>query len=247
MARELREADLRALLGVAAIEPGVVTEAGLQQQMLERAADLIGCDNASFVEFDPHRCEGYVEQVHPTELPADGIDETAFMRNYWDCVGCSYPSSSGDELTVTKLSDFYTLPALRSTGMYAEYLSYIGFEREIMLCIPSAGDRTRRLIFFRGRGSDFTERDRLLLALLRPHLIDAYRRLEDSRRVQPDLTARQRELLRLVAAGNTNAEIASRMFISPLTVRKHLENIFERLGVTNRAAAVAVAFPPKAE
>ena len=201
MVREVREADLRTLLGVAAIEPGERAEAGLQPSMLIRASRLIGCDNVSFVEFDPRLGEAYLDQPYPTELPADGIDETAFMRNYWDCLGCAYPTSSGDELTVTKLSDFYTLPALRSTGMYTEYFSHFGFEREMMLCIPSSGERARRLIFFRGRGSDFSERDRLLLALLRPHLIEAYRRLADTRRAKPDLTARQRELLRLVAGG----------------------------------------------
>ncbi len=54
------------------------------------------------------------------------------------------------------------------------------------------------------------------------------------------LTAREREVLRLVAAGLTNSEIAGTLFIATGTVRKHLDNVYARLGVGNRAAAVAV-------
>jgi DNA-binding NarL/FixJ family response regulator len=50
--------------------------------------------------------------------------------------------------------------------------------------------------------------------------------------------------MRLLAAGNTNRQIASRLALSEGTVRTHTENIFRRLQVTNRLAAVARAFPP---
>ena len=53
------------------------------------------------------------------------------------------------------------------------------------------------------------------------------------------LTRRQVEVLRLLAAGHSNSEIASILCLSALTVRKHLENIYPRLEVTSRSAAVA--------
>jgi DNA-binding CsgD family transcriptional regulator len=53
------------------------------------------------------------------------------------------------------------------------------------------------------------------------------------------LTAREAEILELVAAGLTNATIAERLWISPATVKKHLENVYAKLGVANRAAAIA--------
>ena len=53
------------------------------------------------------------------------------------------------------------------------------------------------------------------------------------------LTTREGEVLELVAAGLTNAGIAERLWISPGTVKKHLDNVYAKLGVTNRAAAVA--------
>jgi len=56
------------------------------------------------------------------------------------------------------------------------------------------------------------------------------------------LTAREVEILRLVAAGKTNREIAATLVISDHTVRRHLQNIFAKLGVPSRAAATAFAF-----
>lgn len=53
------------------------------------------------------------------------------------------------------------------------------------------------------------------------------------------LTPRERQILEWVARGKTNPEIAELLWLSPATVRKHLYNIYGKLGVPNRAAAVA--------
>ncbi len=57
----------------------------------------------------------------------------------------------------------------------------------------------------------------------------------------PELTPRERELLALIAAGTSNADIARQLFISPKTVRNHISNIFTKLQVADRAAAIAKA------
>jgi DNA-binding CsgD family transcriptional regulator len=56
------------------------------------------------------------------------------------------------------------------------------------------------------------------------------------------LSAREVEVLRLVAAGKTNPEIAAELFLSEKTVARHLSNIFAKLNVTSRTAAAAFAF-----
>jgi DNA-binding CsgD family transcriptional regulator len=56
-----------------------------------------------------------------------------------------------------------------------------------------------------------------------------------------DLTARELEVLALVAAGKTNQQIAATLIISDHTVRRHLQNIFSKVGVSSRAAATAYA------
>jgi two-component system nitrate/nitrite response regulator NarL len=53
------------------------------------------------------------------------------------------------------------------------------------------------------------------------------------------LTAREHEVLRLVADGHSAPEIATRLYIEASTVKTHLQNIYEKLGVSDRAAAVA--------
>jgi DNA-binding NarL/FixJ family response regulator len=66
---------------------------------------------------------------------------------------------------------------------------------------------------------------------------------EDRRATQvlPELTAREREVLELIASGARNSQIAGRLVISPKTVRNHISNIFTKLQVADRAAAIAVA------
>jgi DNA-binding NarL/FixJ family response regulator len=56
------------------------------------------------------------------------------------------------------------------------------------------------------------------------------------------LSRRELEVLGLIARGSTNREAASRLFISEATVKTHLLHIYAKLGVKDRAAAVAVAF-----
>ncbi len=56
------------------------------------------------------------------------------------------------------------------------------------------------------------------------------------------LSQRELEVLQLVAAGTTNREAAARLFISQATVKTHLLHIYAKLGVADRAAAVAEAF-----
>jgi DNA-binding NarL/FixJ family response regulator len=56
------------------------------------------------------------------------------------------------------------------------------------------------------------------------------------------LSQRELQILELVAAGSTNRDAAAKLFISEATVKSHLLNIYGKLGVSDRAAAVAEAF-----
>lgn len=56
--------------------------------------------------------------------------------------------------------------------------------------------------------------------------------------VFPELTGREREILDLIARGDTNAEITQRLVISPHTVRNHISNIFSKLQVADRTEAI---------
>ena len=57
-----------------------------------------------------------------------------------------------------------------------------------------------------------------------------------------ELTARELEILRLVASGNSNRRIAQRLWVTEQTVKFHLSNVYRKLGVANRTEASHVAF-----
>jgi ATP/maltotriose-dependent transcriptional regulator MalT len=56
------------------------------------------------------------------------------------------------------------------------------------------------------------------------------------------LSQRELEVLTLISRGSTNRETATRLFISEATVKTHLLHVYAKLGVRDRAAAVAAAF-----
>ncbi|WP_066939709.1 response regulator [Microtetraspora fusca] len=77
-------------------------------------------------------------------------------------------------------------------------------------------------------------------AVLSPSV--ATRLLGQVRAPADPLSARELEVLHLIAEGATNREAAARLFISEATVKSHVLHIYTKLGVNDRAAAVAVAF-----
>jgi DNA-binding CsgD family transcriptional regulator len=175
----------------------------------------------------------------------------AFWGHFWDCKFCSYPDRTGDLRSVFQVTDFYSMREWHSTGMYCDSARPQGFEHLIEVALPepsgpeAKSGRVARLFLVRGPGPEFSERDRAVLTLLRPHLYQAYHDAERRRSPVPDLTPRQWDLLHLIAGGRTNIQIARQLGLSEGTVRTHLENIFSRLNVSNRTAAVMRAFPDR--
>jgi DNA-binding CsgD family transcriptional regulator len=170
------------------------------------------------------------------------------------CAITQYRSATGD-LASVRLTDVGSWRRYRESPVYREYFAPggIGYMLDIGLSTLAGWQRT--LLFCKSREEkDFSERDRDVLELLRPHLrarearADLYRRLSADPAAgagRPDddsaLTLREREIVYLVGQGKTNAEIAIELWITPGTVKKHLEHVYEKLGVNGRAAAASAA------
>jgi DNA-binding CsgD family transcriptional regulator len=247
------ERDLRALAAIVSEDrPDLPDGEGLPPSLLVDLMGQIRCDAVTFEGFDSKRPGPWFMQRIPS-MP--GVRYRALDRShwkhYWDCKPCSYPDRTGDLRSITKISDFYSARQWRDTDIYTDLYRPLGLEHELQLCLPEASlqtagpGRTMRLCFLRSSSPDFSERDRALLTLLRPHLHQAYLNAERRRRPVPRLTARQQDLLRLLAAGHTNTQIARRLGISEGTVRTHLETLYRRLHVSSRTAAVTRAFPDR--
>jgi DNA-binding CsgD family transcriptional regulator len=232
-----------------------VPEVGLPPSLLRDLMTNISCDRLDVAGLDSIRHQMWFSQTVTDDVLDDdqGVDapDEPWWALHFDSLTCSYPERTGDLRGIVKNADFYSRRQWHSVGMYQEVMRPQGFEHEMQLCLPGspgpdAGPgRTVRVFFLREPGPDFSERDRALLTLLRPHLLEAYLEAERRRSPVPNLTLRQWELLRLIAAGSTNIQIARQLGLSEGTVRTHLENIYERLDVSNRTAAVARAFPER--
>lgn len=248
------ERETRQMLGIARTYGGLPDgpddpDAGapLPWELLRELKVLVPCDLLSVSGQDTPRWEFFADQKLPrTRLTPDEADafDRAYRTHYWDAT-CSYPDRTGDIVSVWRDSDLVPDREYRNTGMYTDFDRPQGVEHEIVLCLGAGGpQRTLRLLFARGPGSDFSDRDVAVLTLLRPHLQDAFLNAERRRGGLLPLTARQQEILRYVAAGYTNTQVARRIGVSAATVGKHLEHIFDRLQVTSRAGAVARLNPP---
>jgi DNA-binding CsgD family transcriptional regulator len=228
-------ADLKRILDV--VDPHRCGEPGehVPDSLLRDLAQLIPFDEATFQVMDPYR---HVMSLQGTE-PSGPMDAEAlelWWPAFWE--NCSYPQQSGDYVSVWRGSD--ELPGMVAGSSTAAWLdaSPDSAVHHVVVSLPPAGAVDRRLILWRETGSDFSERDVQLLVLLRPHLAEVYERHQEARAGAPELTSRQWEILRLVSDGCTNAQVARQLGLSEATVRKHLENTYARLGVSNRTAAV---------
>jgi RNA polymerase sigma factor (sigma-70 family) len=140
------------------------------------------------------------------------------------------------------LDDVVSLREFRRHEFYMDVHRPLGIEYMLWLYVDPGSHA--RLEFDRAE-HNFSERDRSVLDLLRPHLrqfVRAARRRAPAAAASRSLTPREREVISYVADGRTNDEIAHVLGISSQTVRKHLENAYEKLDVHTRTGAVAAVF-----
>lgn len=217
----------------------------LPQSALDAVRCLVPCDDVSFqVQDIARRTVLGVQELE--EYPSVSADEqAAFDELYWGhfwSSQCSYPNRTGDYVSVTRVSDFESSRQL-ATSRTGDVLRANGMRHEALVPLPPRGPLDERVLLWREDGHDFSDRDVLLLAMVRAHMVALRDAILARSRNPANLTGRQIQLLRLVATGLTNRQIARHLDLSEHTVRKHLENIFERLQVTSRTAAVARAMP----
>jgi DNA-binding CsgD family transcriptional regulator len=184
-----------------------------------------------------------IRQVSDRYEVCTDLDDAAaelYWRRFW-ASDCCYPQRSGDYFSVVKTTDFEPGGALFATMGKRRALAEDGC-RLARITLPQRGSVDYRVLLWRMDGRDFSDRDMVLLSVLRSTLVAIRDRTFQPGADRPELTPRQLQLLGLVAEGLTNRQTARQLGVSEHTVRKHVENIFERLQVSSRTAAVNRVF-----
>jgi DNA-binding CsgD family transcriptional regulator len=145
---------------------------------------------------------------------------------------------------VVLIGDVMPTRIWRRSRVYNEWCREVHVEPQARISLTLPGSATRRTVMFDladDAGRTFGERERALLKLARPVLLRPLVQIEAARqrRCQLGLTVRELAVLDLVRAGMTNGEIATQMFLSPATVRTHLEHAFAKLHAHTRTEALA--------
>jgi DNA-binding CsgD family transcriptional regulator len=237
--------DLRKALDVLhAIGEACTDGAAFAREGVALLPSLIGSDLTTLVVCD-------LERGHRSVIPRGAVSRNAVeVFDYYFHVHPLVREHGRNSNAVTKrIRDLVPTEAFRQTALYNEY--YRPLRLDDAMAVPLHVDRRFLVSFVLNRsGRGFSERDRELADILRPHLANLYRlgvALERARErpgeaeeeaAQAPLTPREREVLDWVAAGKTNRDIAAILGASPRTVEKHLERIYEKLGVETRTAAV---------
>lgn len=143
-----------------------------------------------------------------------------------------------------RIEDLLPESTFQRTALYNDYYRAIRIDHA--MAVPIHVDSHLLVSFVVNRSKrGFSNRDRERVEAIRPHLGHLYRlgaRFgcgdEAPSHAATSLTLREREVLDWLGAGKTDKDIALILTISPRTVQKHLQRIYEKLGVETRTAAV---------
>jgi len=328
--RAIAARDAEQLLRFIAEAESIGGDQPFTPDLLAELGRLVRADSVSYNELDRVRRRNLLLVEWPDHQPDDvELDDEVVWRLVLEEHPLCLRQREG-HFGAIKLSDFLTQRELHRTWVYDNWFRPLGNEHQLVVATPSPWWHTKTFLFDRAGGRDFTERDRLVLNLLQPHLARLWhaartrrllaaalaeldrtdehdnrgvillgtgdevefaspptqrllreffpaasgerlpaalvkwlesgdakalirrrgeRRLTveqadgalvlEERNEQIQLTAREREVVAWVARGKTNAETAQLLWLAPSTVGKHLENVYAKLGVSTRTAAVA--------
>jgi DNA-binding CsgD family transcriptional regulator len=222
------------------------------EHVLARLRELVPCDTVSYGDFDPHF--DHHGHVWRTDVRYSGelrAPVTPAVIEAHSRLGFQYPYRPwGPEARrPLRWSDLLSRREWHALELYWEVCRPLDGEHELDLWLVTP-DGIAGGFGFDSFERDFSERDKLVLETLQPHLVRLWRnaaaRRQESRSLAA-LTPREREVLTWVARGKSNREIAAILYLAPSTIRKHLENVYDKLGVSNRAGAVGRAFSLETE
>jgi len=257
--------DLRAVLDVVHMMNDDSGGVEISDQVLDRLNIVVGCDSMTFNHVEPATGRHvsavmWPREVDPRVLP--GFDTVVGQHPGF----AAFRSGRVVPGTPTALSALLDLRALRCLPLQVDYHQPFKIADQIFCVAHRTGRHARVLAFNRSRRG-FSQRDHTIVYLVTAHLYQAVThrerlvalrtavrnvtrqndQLDRASSHLAELTTRERDVVEHLSHGLTDREISRSLAISPRTVHKHLEHIYRKLGLTNRASLLALTgnTPPR--
>lgn len=236
----------------------------LQTCFLRRLEELIPHRRSFFDLCSPQA--GRLVFFEPVSRNMSEEELAAYYQEYQysDYVAWSFAS---DEPTVYRDSDMVSPAARESAAIYKQWMQPMGIYWSMGSTVMGADHLLGSVTLFRSReDGDFTDQEMEMLRVLNRHLSAHFSLLWpqgahlagkpglSDLAARYGLSARENEIAGLIATGLTNQEIGAALFISENTIKKHVNSLYRKLGITGRTQLlrlvyeqVAVIVPARAE
>ena len=240
--------DFRKVLTAIEILGRDVDQATFPERAVDAVAAVIDVDMISYSEVDLG--SGRNRFLLKPDIGPDDPRYLRFVRRFGNHPILAQRLSHEPAMR-PELSSF--LEKIRMMGMVGNCCGDAELNLSLGLTVEDAGKRKIGIALNRSV-RDFDRHDAARLDALRPHIVSAYRNAlrvaartnvvaATSSAIRVDsvpLTRRENEVLYWVSMGKTNEEVSAIIGARPLTVKKHLEHIYDKLGVPNRTAAARI-------
>ena len=251
MLQALRSADLRgALDALGAIAEGTAADGAFARHGLACLPRLVASEltTLSICDLD----SGHRSVV--CDLPdAIGPREREVFDRHLHTHPLVRAHGHNPRACTVRIGDAEPVQDFRRSALYNDYYRRIRIDH--VVAVPIHVQKNVLVSFVLNRSKrDFSDRDRDCLEVIRPHLGNLYRmtRASEGPRAawgvpapatpqEQALTEREREVLKWLCGGKTDRDIAEILAISTRTVHKHLQRVYEKMGVETRTAAVTRA------
>ena len=185
-------------------------------------------------------CDVYQDASLPTRLLNNSVDHPMILSYLRD--------GPGDPHRPRRLSDLTSRADLHRTQTYNEVLRPMGNEYQLTVLTKKPSRQSGRMWVFGRASIDFSDVELALAGQLQAVLCaldrdyDSQRRIVESPADKYRLSERESEVLCKLAQGHTAATIGRLLRISPATVRKHVQHVYDKLGTRDRLGAVMLAY-----
>jgi DNA-binding CsgD family transcriptional regulator len=263
---DLRAGTLRRCLDFADRVLAVEDFRAVRELLLPALGELMHSDLVIYHEVDRRAGEEVAVGWPPDAYRAEYLDAYPQLMTQHPVI--SYALAGPASARPVRISDWLSRRQWHANPLYRDSYRHLQVDDQLATGVIDRGGSFSGISLGRaGRSYGSEEQD--VLALVLPHVRAALRRAEtapveiSALRVapavettvmgggpgpeslaDPRLTAREKQVLGLVARGLTDQQVANRLGVSVRTVGKHMENVHAKLGVTNRQAAVHAARRP---